>query len=783
MKKARKMLALILVAIMIVSAFSVTTLAAKDLIDSKNAKIESIREKAENALYGYKLFDNNSADKEKRWVRFTKENPSKVEELTTVKSISVAGAEYINGAVYYITSTNYFYVIENFRKSWNGQTVSGAISEKVSVPFTDMTYDETNGYLYLASENGNLYSINMNDTIDSFKKVGELTQPLFTITDDGNGILYGVDIENNLVTVNKETAETTIVGATGVEPAYRQSMVYEAETGMILWAYTDDYESKLYAVNPGTAEMTDLGQIGESAEVCGMFLAENFDLSQPQRPEVENRYYGFRRWDSIKSKIGLVNFDVENIEKLTMKSMDDLFYMDYKVNAADYCEGIVYGIDERGYVFTLDLREKNIVLNYSETVVPSSESVRDMACDHSTNTMYFIAVTNSDVEKNGNNTSILYKLDMETLEIEKLKEYNNTYLNTLATRSDGYLYGVTVIDGNLKKIDINNNYSMSSAGKLSYANRGPQSMTYDEDSGLFYWAYGDDMSGFVAWVDIDKPSATFKCDFPNFDNITGFFIIPSVKYTVTFVDDEGNVLETQRVKEGDAATPETPTKEGYTFVGWDKDFSNVTEDMTVTAIFEINSYKVTFVDMFDNILKEEMVEFGSDATAPEAPEVEGYEFIGWDTDYTNVKKDLTVKALYSEIDDTEYHTVTFVGFNGEILKVEEVEDGKSATAPEAPEIEGYKFTGWDKEFDVVTEDMTVKAIYEEIETPLDYILGDVNKDGIVDSADATAVLRYVAKLDEFDEIQLLAGDVNKDGVVDSADATIILRVVAKLETL
>ena len=61
-------------------------------------------------------------------------------------------------------------------------------------------------------------------------------------------------------------------------------------------------------------------------------------------------------------------------------------------------------------------------------------------------------------------------------------------------------------------------------------------------------------------------------------------------YTVTFVDGQGKTLKTQKVKSGKAATaPATPKRSGYTFTGWDKDFSKVTADMTVTAQWKKNA--------------------------------------------------------------------------------------------------------------------------------------------------------------------------------------------------
>lgn len=65
--------------------------------------------------------------------------------------------------------------------------------------------------------------------------------------------------------------------------------------------------------------------------------------------------------------------------------------------------------------------------------------------------------------------------------------------------------------------------------------------------------------------------------------------IPPVTYTVTFVDGQGNTLKTETVESGNSATaPDDPKREGYTFKGWDKDFSHVTENITVTALWEKN---------------------------------------------------------------------------------------------------------------------------------------------------------------------------------------------------
>ncbi len=62
----------------------------------------------------------------------------------------------------------------------------------------------------------------------------------------------------------------------------------------------------------------------------------------------------------------------------------------------------------------------------------------------------------------------------------------------------------------------------------------------------------------------------------------------------------------------------------------------------------------------------------------------------------------------------------------------------------------------------------------------EYILGDANDDGVVDSLDALRILRYAASLADLSPTGLKAADANGDGAVDSLDALRILRYKAGL---
>ena len=61
------------------------------------------------------------------------------------------------------------------------------------------------------------------------------------------------------------------------------------------------------------------------------------------------------------------------------------------------------------------------------------------------------------------------------------------------------------------------------------------------------------------------------------------------------------------------------------------------------------------------------------------------------------------------------------------------------------------------------------------------VLGDVNKDGKVSIRDVTAIQRHLVKMDELQDICLLAADINQDTNLDIKDATALQMYIAEYE--
>ena len=211
------------------------------------------------------------------------------------------------------------------------------------------------------------------------------------------------------------------------------------------------------------------------------------------------------------------------------------------------------------------------------------------------------------------------------------------------------------------------------------------------------------------------------------------------KYTVTFMDGE-KVLETfTNVPHGSAVTaPEVPKKDGKTFVGWDKPFDKVTSDLTINAVYDVDTFKVTFKDG-EKVLETQTVEYEAAATAPDTARLsppEGMHFSEWDKDFSRVTEDMEVFAVY------ELNEYTVIFKNGDTtIKTERVKHGFAATAPKkVPDKATEKFVGWDKPFDKVTSDIIVNAQFETKKFTLTFI----NFDG---TTVHTAEVEYGASID------------------------------------
>lgn len=164
--------------------------------------------------------------------------------------------------------------------------------------------------------------------------------------------------------------------------------------------------------------------------------------------------------------------------------------------------------------------------------------------------------------------------------------------------------------------------------------------------------------------------------------------------TVTFVGYSGETLATRTVQYGKAAAaPSTPEVSKMKFSAWDKDFSKVTADMTVKALYIPDTYTVTYNTDGGTTLAAQEYYMGDTPRQGTTPTKKGYYFVGWykDSAHKQVYKfdkplnaDTTLYAYFSEMIP--------LSTADDLLKIKNAPSAKYCLAGDI-DLEGAEWTG------------------------------------------------------------------------------------------
>lgn len=197
------------------------------------------------------------------------------------------------------------------------------------------------------------------------------------------------------------------------------------------------------------------------------------------------------------------------------------------------------------------------------------------------------------------------------------------------------------------------------------------------------------------------------------------------QYTVKFVDYDNTVIKSETLDYGTEIVPANePGREGYTFTGWSPSVDRTVpaHDVTYVATYSINRYNVTFTDYDGTVLKTETLTYGENVEAPEDPSREGYTFTGWEPKYemTVPGHDVTYVAQYK----INSYKVTFTDYDSRTIKQYTLEYGSEIPLPADPSREGYTFTGWSPTVDetVPAHNVSYRAQYKINQYELTFVL-------------------------------------------------------------
>lgn len=113
-----------------------------------------------------------------------------------------------------------------------------------------------------------------------------LSEEYYAVAIDNHGDLYAINGNGDLVTLDKQTGTSTLVGPTGLgEVAFMQSAAFDLSTNRLYWAaMTNGGQDGLYEVNTKSGAATLIGTLPGEAEILCLYVPETSVGTSPQHP-------------------------------------------------------------------------------------------------------------------------------------------------------------------------------------------------------------------------------------------------------------------------------------------------------------------------------------------------------------------------------------------------------------------------------------------------------------------------------------------------------------------
>ena len=230
----------------------------------------------------------------------------------------------------------------------------------------------------------------------------------------------------------------------------------------------------------------------------------------------------------------------------------------------------------------------------------------------------------------------------------------------------------------------------------------------EDDTIIYNYPYGSKIQTIIAPAITGKEFDRWSEDFPSTmpaKDITIEALYKENSYQLTVITGEETVVKYYQFGE-EVEKPTEPTREGYTFVGWDAEYPTVmpNKNVVVTAQWKANVYD--FVVIVGEDTTTTAYTYNETIKKPATPEKEGYIFEGWDIEipYSMPAENVTIEAKFVV---AEFTLTTIV----ENIKTEAIYDfGQEINTPKKPTRKGYTFKGWSVE---IPETMPARDIVAE----------------------------------------------------------------------
>lgn len=237
--------------------------------------------------YGYALGSFGGEAWANKFISFDAQDPSSV-QIVSETFPEINAATYVDGYVWFVTSTRSLCKVPFDVETQTFGTYETIV--QTLVPYNlviEMAYNPMDGMMYFLCQdsqyNMNLKRIDM-AALSEVEDLGNLSAKLWTLAIDSHGTAYGIGYPGDLYQVNLDNCALTMIGSTGKDVWYTQSMAFDLDIGELYWAQvSSNADHGLYRVDTQTGEATRMGEIGGSgAQLSGLFMVPQNVTPEPE---------------------------------------------------------------------------------------------------------------------------------------------------------------------------------------------------------------------------------------------------------------------------------------------------------------------------------------------------------------------------------------------------------------------------------------------------------------------------------------------------------------------
>ncbi len=234
---------------------------------------------AQTTIYAYRSFQESNP-------LLTKKGPIKYSSDDTKNTQLIADQTKL-GSVYAGAYFNYKWYVQVTQpgtqstvEGWYTMDLNDGTRTLISTQgshLAELDYDYSTGVMY-GVKNGaeELVTVDMatgtSSYVGYFKTANYEYLYILAMAIDLDGQMYAVGMDDNFYKVDKTNAICTLVGATGANAAFTQSMTFDHNNHILYWANNGDYN--LYTIDLATGKATSLGKLGENGDdsTCAMII-------------------------------------------------------------------------------------------------------------------------------------------------------------------------------------------------------------------------------------------------------------------------------------------------------------------------------------------------------------------------------------------------------------------------------------------------------------------------------------------------------------------------------